>query len=161
MKIKSINPVYRVFLIAVIYCCLTSCTRNNGDIGPWFGSWRLDEITIDGEQSDEYAGNIVWKFQNNVFEMVKILINDYTHGYEVCYATWSEHDEYMLIDFQHHDDVYQPDWDGRYKPFAETHLPVNGVAELKIESQTGSRVQLTYQSPTDGKTYCYKLSKQG
>lgn len=152
----------RIIILTAVINLLTGCTRNNGDIGPWFGTWKLDEITIDGNVSEEYDGNVFWKFHNNVFEMVKMMTDDKGHGYGTCFATWSEADGYLIIDFRQHDDQYNPeDWNGLYRPFLETHLPVNGVADIKIVKLSGSKAQLTYYSSEDGKTYGYTLSKYG
>ena len=35
-------------LIAILLPVIAGCTRNDGDIGTWFGSWKLERITIDG-----------------------------------------------------------------------------------------------------------------
>ena len=48
---------------------LPSC-QNNGDIGPWYGMWKLTSLTIDGEEDPAYEGNVFWKFQTGVVQMI-------------------------------------------------------------------------------------------
>ena len=32
----------------MVMLALGSCTRNHGDIGPWFGTWHVESITVGG-----------------------------------------------------------------------------------------------------------------
>ena len=43
------KKIYHLHLIisVLVATALLSCTRNNGDIGPQFGTWQLDEIFIE------------------------------------------------------------------------------------------------------------------
>lgn len=54
-------------LIAILLPVIAGCTRNDGDIGTWFGSWKLERITIDGLIDEKYKGDIFWQFQSSVF----------------------------------------------------------------------------------------------
>ena len=66
---------------------VASCTTNNGDIGPWFGTWRVTEITTDGVADADYQGNMFFKFQSTVFEM--LLVHD-DHGTENRFGIWND-----------------------------------------------------------------------
>ena len=35
---------------------MSGCTHNNGDIGPWFGTWQVTGIDADGAPLAEYDG---------------------------------------------------------------------------------------------------------
>ena len=70
--IYIIRKLAVVLVSVMVMTGISSCTRNNGDIGPWFGTWKLTEITVDGTSDAGYEGNIFWKFQNDVFEMVRV-----------------------------------------------------------------------------------------
>jgi len=63
------------------------CTQNNGDIGEWFGEWHLRSIEINGTDDASYTGDVLWKFQNNIVEMV--VVNDTGHSHTEHYGTWS------------------------------------------------------------------------
>lgn len=69
------------FIPLLIIMLLTSgCTQNNGEIDPWFGTWRLESLTCDGEPSDDYHGQMTWSFQNDIICLVTDLgHHSYTH----------------------------------------------------------------------------------
>ena len=57
--------------VSVLAClAMTGCTHNDGDIGEWFGEWHLQSIEIDGAADADYDGDVLWKFQNNIVDMV-------------------------------------------------------------------------------------------
>ena len=72
-------------LIAILLPVIAGCTRNDGDIGTWFGSWKLERITIDGLIDEKYQGDIFWQFQSSVFCMRKILPYN---EHEERWGTW-------------------------------------------------------------------------
>ena len=159
---RKLAAMFVMILVMTGFC---GCTRNNGDIGPWFGTWKLTEITIDGTADAGYKGNIFWKFQNDVFEMVRVNTNSVDTYADTHYATWNEDNGYIFVNFSNYDDNNPPaegaSGNGIYAPFLETHFIVGGVTQLKIESQSGSDAYFTFTSPEDGKTYGYRLKKQG
>ncbi|MDE6525025.1 MAG: lipocalin-like domain-containing protein, partial [Paramuribaculum sp.] len=61
---------YLSVILSVVALTMLSagCTRNNGDIGPWFGTWQVTRIDVDGVPADCYRGNVVMKFQSHVME---------------------------------------------------------------------------------------------
>lgn len=67
---------------------LGSCLQKNGDIGPWFGSWYLTDILINGEPDPAYEQNkedetleVMVSFQGGLFNMA------YLNGSEI-YGSW-------------------------------------------------------------------------
>lgn len=72
-----------------------SCTKYGGDIGPWFGSWHLEEILINGEPDESYASNqksqVMVSFQGDIFNMA------YLNGSEI-YGSWSYAGEVLTLE---------------------------------------------------------------
>ena len=56
------TTLYIVLLIAVLLTA--SCTRNHGDIGIWFGTWHVEQITADGTRVN-VEGDYFFQFQNS------------------------------------------------------------------------------------------------
>ena len=144
---KSITYILLV-LIASVMC---GCTHNNGDIGPWFGTWKVVSISPD----KAYQGNFFWSFQGNVIEMNR---NTDNLEYSQSFGTWQEKDGDLILDFNHHDNGSDTG-EGQYRPFPELHIPA-GVSTLHIQKLSGSEIILTYAAD-DGETYTYTLKKWG
>ncbi len=141
-------------IAAVAIVCLPGCTHNNGDIGPYFGTWKLTGIEIDGKPDETYSGNIFWQFQSTVFCMRQV--NPH-HDTDIRWGSWEETSDNMLaLNFTHHDDEH-PAESNFYSP-----LPVTGLAPavnyLKIDRKSSSHLTLTYLSER-GATYRYQLKK--
>lgn len=131
-----------------------SCTHNNGDIGPWFGSWHLTEITINGTPDSEYQDNIFWNFQNDV---VCMLVRSDYHGNKFHWGTWSEESGKLILDYNHppKPDTSDP---AIYAPPVQVHMPAE-IITLKIDRFDSGKLQCTYHAP-DGTVYGYYLTKQ-
>lgn len=136
---------------------LGSCTHNNGDIGPWFGEWKLTTITVDGTPDAGYDGNIFWAFQTTVIEMLSA-DNETTGDYRQRWGTWAQDGTTLTLNFTHSDND-NPAGSDKYIPFPETGLPA-GVSKLDIVSLSSSEIKLNYTAD-DGKTYGYLLKKWG
>jgi len=86
-------------IFAVCVSCLAGCTQNNGDIGPLFGFWRLQELTADGDAVEGYtAGDEIWSFQNNI---IFIQTLGEAHGYDERAGTWERSATALVLDFTH------------------------------------------------------------
>ena len=57
----------RGFVVLLMFCGISSCTQNDGNIGEWFGHWKLNTISVNGAVDDEYGGNIFFSFQSKTF----------------------------------------------------------------------------------------------
>ena len=124
---------------------VASCTTNNGDIGPWFGTWRVTEITTDGVADADYRGNMFFKFQSTVFEM--LLVHD-DHGTENRFGIWNDDGKGNLT-------VSFPD--ANHEPLPQSHM----MAEQNVLTLNGvqsSGFVLRLDSP-DGHVYTYRLVK--
>lgn len=135
----------------LITFAVSGCTHNNGDIGPWFGIWKVVSISPD----QTYKGNFFWKFQTNVIEMLR---NTDDLEYSPRFGTWQEKDGNLILDFTHHDNG-SSSGEGKYMPFPEMHIS-SGVSTLHIDKLTGPEIVLTYTAD-DGVTYTYILKKWG
>jgi len=152
--IRIVKHIIALFMLAVALMPLAGCTHNNGDIGPWFGTWKLDAMTIDGVPDTEYDDNVIWKFQANLMSMIRLLGN---HEQYEMYGTWCQPSADVLrIEYIYSDDD-APEGSMKYSPLPETHLPP-GVSDLTILKLDGKQMRLEYRS-ADGVVYGYKLTK--
>lgn len=153
MRLKRYIRLVVVLVVAVI---TTGCTQNNGDIGEWFGEWHLNAITINDIDDATYTGDVLWKFQNDIVEMV--VVNPIGHSHSEHYGTWSADDETLTLNFTHHDDLNAAG-SGKYSPPAQTMLPA-AVTELKILKLSSREIVLRYDQAAD-KSIVYTLKKRG
>lgn len=75
----------------------SGCTKHDGDIGEWFGSWHLEGMLINGEPDQEYADNrendknqVMISFQGTIFQMA------YLESSEM-YGSWSYAGEVLTL----------------------------------------------------------------
>ena len=141
------------FTFIILFAC--SCTRNNGDIGDYFGTWKLNQISINSENDATYKGNLFWGFQSTVFMMKEV--NDTTHTKLEHWGTWEENDNKLLLDFTHSDNN-NPQGSTKYSPAKATHLPANAISTLDIIKITGKEMKLQYTDSL-GNIYNYDLTK--
>ena len=133
---------YIISLIAVLL--LASCTRNHGDIGIWFGTWHVEQITAAGNPVN-VEGDYFFQFQNKVFRVSQV----YGHEQLVeSFGTWEEQDGgKMTVSF--------PDPTVYYivMPGLEAHN------EFTVTTTSSREVTFTKTSD-DGIVYSYHLKKQ-
>lgn len=75
-------------ILAVVMVWLCGCTRNDGDIGPLFGTWQLTEREVTGEEVSAPlppVKELFWSFQSSVIEMKHVYG---TSRYESIYGNW-------------------------------------------------------------------------
>lgn len=157
---KAKNILSRMILAIMLLCVpmLSGCTHNNGDIGDWFGRWKLLSITADGEQVN--IPQCFWSFQNQVLQIDYLSSTNYEHDTYFCVATWSEPSENTLvIDFNHSDNTVNQG-DVYYTPFSFLHLPAKKASTLSITERSSDKVTLKYINPDDAVEYTYHLVKQ-
>ena len=126
MKTDELKTFRLACFAAVVAALLSGCTRNNGDIGDWFGTWQMTELAVDGEPLPSYQDDIFWKFQNNVIELIKVQTGLGEHGYDGRWGTWEEDGDRLLLRFDYADDKYPEETGaagkGIYAPFPELHI---------------------------------------
>ncbi|MGM9803107.1 MAG: hypothetical protein ACI308_02915 [Muribaculaceae bacterium] len=135
--------ILKIMLLAVMMAA--SCTTNNGDIGPWFGTWRVNELQCDGVAQPDYQGNLFIKFQNTVVQLV--LTGD-NHTAANSYGTWQDHGEgTMTLTFA----------DEKRLPMPDSHFTA-GTNAVTYAWHGGDVVTFTVTQP-DGHTYTYRMQK--
>lgn len=137
-----------ISLLSVIM--LSGCMHNNGDIGNYFGTWKVSTINVDGVDDPEYKENIFFQFQSDVFRLVQNRTqNDITE----YFGTWSETDNIMVLKLNYkvnpESEVYQ------IPPI--TRL-IKGDNFIAVKHERNNRMIWTFSS--DGQTIIYTLKKQ-
>ena len=135
----------RNILVLLVMTVVASCTSNNGDIGPWFGTWKVTEVRCDGEAEEQYAGNMFFKFQSSVFEV--LVVNDH-HFTDTAFGEWREEPGGKIV-------IWFPDQS--YEPAQESHF-AREANVLTYDAVKASGFLLTLKA-TDGHTYTYRLVK--
>ena len=133
-----------ITIICMIMILLSACTRNHGDIGIWFGTWHVDQITAGGTPVN-VEGDYFFQFQNKVFRVSNVGAHQQV---EESYGTWQENEGgKMAIDF--------PDASVYYivMPGLEAHN------EFTVTTTSSSDVTFT-KTDANGTTYTYHLRKQ-
>lgn len=143
MKYNKIYTYLLFILASVAMCC--SCTRNGGDIGVWFGTWTITEVTANGTVVPPPTGSYFSaQFQG---EIVVLTLTDERHTPALrTYGNWSEDDSQMQWLFPEQDMYFMP-------------LPgLARVNKFAIIEKSGKRVRLQQVSES-GVTYVYTLTK--
>ncbi len=122
---------------------LVACTQNNGNIGHWFGQWKVERITIDGIDAPDYQGNYFFCFQSGVFG-VRTAAGDMT------FARWTEDKNTGIVTVS----------------FKEAHGVSEACREIYLDENVTFRLvshndktKVLEQVKDDGKTYTYYLTK--
>ena len=122
---------------------MSGCVQNNGHIGHWFGQWKVERVTIDGQDDADYDGGVFFCFQGAVFG-----VRTSTGG--MWYGRWEENDKGMV------DVVFNTDESA--VPPAYLHMHLDEKMVFRLVSHKGHDKELEYVGP-DGKTYTYYLKK--
>ena len=98
----------RYFAMLAVLLATAACTHNNGDIGPWFGTWHIDYVGYDPTASSPIAPNAdeqyFLQFQGDIVSLR--VVNTVTHAEDAAYGTWSEGDNSLEITFPYADVAY-------------------------------------------------------
>lgn len=122
---------------------MSGCVQNNGHIGHWFGQWKVERVTIDGQDDADYDSGVFFCFQGAVFG-----VRTSTGG--MWYGRWEENDKGMV------DVVFNTDESA--VPPAYLHMHLDEKMVFRLVSHKDSDKVLEYVGP-DGKTYTYYLKK--
>ncbi len=79
--------------IALLFA--TGCMHNNGDIGPWFGQWKIERIEKDGATIEDYKGDGFLRFQSETIAVVKTYESE--NKITTNWGNWVEGDGYMDV----------------------------------------------------------------
>lgn len=138
------NKATLYIIVSVVTILLASCTRNHGDIGPWFGTWHVEQITAAGVPVT-VQGDYFFQFQSHVFRVSHV--DDHQQVVE-SYGSWNDNPGGdITIDF--------PDPSVYYivMPGLEAHNI------FSVSTTTSSHATLTKTDAT-GTPYTYFLHKQ-
>ena len=95
------NYIRYIFSAILIVIAASGCTRNDGDIGPWFGQWKLVALSQGGAPVADYQDNIFFSFQSNVFQIITVK-GEFDRS--ICWANWTDGGSTVTIDFAHRED---------------------------------------------------------
>lgn len=142
-KTTSYYLLIASFVVAMLV--FASCTRNHGDIGIWFGTWHVDQITASGTPVN-VDGDYFFQFQNKVFRVSNVGDHEQV---EESYGTWDESEDglKMTVSFSDPTVFYI------YMPGLETN---NAFTVTRTSS---SDVTFT-KTDAEGTLYTYHLRKQ-
>ncbi|MGN0212892.1 MAG: hypothetical protein ACI4AN_08130 [Muribaculaceae bacterium] len=133
-----------IVVVAIVLTIVAACTKNNGDIGVWFGLWKVTSVEVDGSADRKYKGNVYFSFQNTTFEQ-KLVKDD--HSVKQVFGEWREADGKMTIIFP----------DKRYYPL-DGYMRGDSVENvLAVERQAADRISLTLISGE--RQVLYKMEK--
>lgn len=124
---------------------LSSCLHNNGDIGPWFGQWKVTEVQINGERDPKYKGDGFFCFQSSTFKLVQSYPED--NSATSIFGNWEEKDGYISVLFHDRED----------SPWLRGYFHLDKKSMLTVVKRKGDKV-LKYTAE-DGNEYTYFLKK--
>jgi hypothetical protein len=138
-------------MTALVLMTMSGCSKNNGDIGLWFGLWHLDSIEVNGEPDDAYDGNYYFLFQNKVFCIR--WVDEINHDYIESFAEWQEGEggKTLTINFV----------DNRYSSRVSEAIAdpyFSEVTTMDVLTLTSTSMVLSHVTP-EGSTITYRLTK--
>lgn len=135
--------IIRLFTVFALLVAMTGCTHNNGDIGSFFGKWKLTSVSAENVGEPNIDGTVFWDFQNTTIDMQ--LLQDNQEEIRV-YGNWRSSGQTLFLEF--------PDAD--MPPLECLGLPAS--CELQILYGVGSTMTLVYH-PTPEQSVTYKFIK--
>lgn len=151
MAMRLVRILILVLMVGLIP---VGCTRNDGDIGDLFGTWRLIEMTADGVAQDLYSDDVkayTWAFQSGIIRIQEI--GD-RMDYSDYMGTWTRDDDTLILDFTHRADY----GDENFTPPAALHLVAHGITTLDLRLLGSKELHAGYRSDS-GVEYVYYLKK--
>ena len=139
-----------IIISLITLLTLTGCMHNNGDIGNFFGVWKVESINIDNEIDNNYNGDIFFLFQSDVVRLVQ---NRGNYDVTEYYGSWIENDSHLILDFHYYVEQIKETYnlpEITYLQKSENHIT--------ILSQTAKR--MVWQFNTIDKTITYNLIRQ-
>lgn len=134
--------LYILFILAAFVLAGVGCTRNNGDIGSWFGTWQVVSITSGERNLLQDRATVIVRCQTDIIQTSEQFDH---HESQDFYANWREENKKLIID-------------GVGKSIAPAlQLPANSVVVLDIVNGPGSVMVWRYMDDTGNSIeYCLK-----
>lgn len=145
---NSVKILSMIILLA-LNVVVSGCTRNDGDIGAWFGMWQVARIEVNSKEQIEYNCNVVLKFQGSVMESCSM--QPY-HEQVSYFANCRIESEALIVSVGS-----EPVWPAGFAP--ELMFPAYGELRLEIISQSDDKAVLRWDNVSDGNVYEYFLKK--
>lgn len=125
------------------------CTKNDGDIGEWFGMWLVERIDVNSEEMTDYTGNVVLKFQGGVMESSTLLPY---HEQVSYFANCRIEPDALIVGTGSN-----TEWPAGFAP--ELMLPVGADLRLEVTAFSANRAVLRWNDAGSGNIYDYYLKK--
>lgn len=142
-------------IICIVALLLGACTHNNGDIGPLFGTWVIDDMTVDGTSADLGDDDTFMQFQGHI--VLTKLIDPRHSLLRYCAGTWTREGDVLALDYTNGDDNNHAGT-GTYAAPEWLLLETNAINRLNILSLDNAHMSLRYVAD-DGRTVVYNFRK--
>lgn len=152
---RFLKYIYWISLVCIVVAT-AGCTRNNGDIGDLFGTWRMTDMTVDGSPATGLQGAYFWSFQNDIINFKRI-DDPVAHRTESRWGKFTDSDGYLYLNLRNHSGQSSFDWN--YVIFPELKLPLEERVPLKFVERTSKEMKLSL-TLDDGQQIVYVLEKQ-
>lgn len=158
--------ILRLFAFLLLSVAMAGCTKNNGDIGYYFGEWALESLSVDGvkvtlygedaaDPSPEFGSPILYTlaFQG---EVARITVIYQHHDIAGIFGSWQDLGDKIVLNFSHHDDLND---EIGYKAPDVFGFPSDRIVVMTVKSIGKGRLHLE-QSPESGEVYEYYFVKR-
>lgn len=137
-------------LLPLLALMLSSCMQHNGDIGDWFGTWKVESITIDGVEDAAYEGNLFFQFQTDIV-CLNLVDTDVSNSSTRVFGRWKEEGSTLILDFSY----YAEEQGGSFTPPSNTYL-AHDENILRLKKDGSRRMTWTLEQPAQVITYTLK-----
>lgn len=144
------------YTLLSLSCCLTlcGCMQHHGNIGDWFGTWKLTSMELDGVEDPSYDGNIFFQFQADIVRIVEV-DPQVSNTFNNCFGHWADNGSTLTLDFSYD----ATDKTDDFTPPSATML-IHGINILHIDKSDSKSMVWTYNPPDSDLTVTYRLKKQ-
>lgn len=151
---KKFRNIFLTLLLAVL---AAGCTQNNGHIGRIFGSWYLEEATIDGVPMElPVDTETFFSFQSDI---VLVTLKG-TYGYKENYfGTFEQLSGGLLRLHFTYSDNDNPVGTGAYSAPTWLGFPSEGVFDLQESSESKDDKLVLTRVSDSGEIYIFKFTK--
>ncbi len=144
------RTLIRTLTLLLLSIPASSCMQHNGDIGEFFGTWKLTSLTIDNNEDPAYNHNVFFQFQTNVIRVVKVEPHQLFSNH---FGQWSREGQTLCLDFG-----FTANAPSEYEAPQYLYL-TNGKNMLHIVKLSSRNMELTL-GLENGSTVRYRLKKQ-
>lgn len=147
--------IFRLLSVLLAVMALTAC-QNDGQIGFWYGTWRVDSYECDGQAVMQPAGqNTFFSFQGAV--VCATIVSDDHGDHTRNYGTWTDDGLTITLNFTHSDSS-TPQGGNGYTPPAWMGMTSEYPMTIEVAGRDTDDMTWSWLS-RDGKTHIYKLHK--